>query len=449
MLTKNNIGEIIKVDIIDYSYDALGIGKIENFPIFVSNALIGETVLVKLTIVKKNLAFGEQIEVVKKSSNRVTPKCKYFNLCGGCQLMHMNYEEQLKFKQTILQNNITKIAKINNILVKPTIGMSNPYKYRNKVIQPAAFNIKSYLGMYKAKSHEVIEVFDCLVRDDLINEIFSFISQRLDSLKISIYDEKTYKGILRNVVIKKGFYTNEIMIVFVATSSKNFNVLVDDLINKFNQIKSIYVNINKSKNNNILTEKNILLYGEKYIKDVLMEYNFKIGPLSFYQINTLQTEKLFNLAYKLAAPKIKENALDAYCGIGSIGLPISSKYNKMYGIEIVSESIEIANDIIHENKIDNAIYKVLDSKDINNIMIINDINTVYVDPPRKGLDSKFITELINSKVNKLVYISCNPATLARDINTLVSEGNFTLKEVTPVDMFPQTIHIESVALLER
>ena len=441
------------VDIIDNGYEGEGIAKIDNFTIFIPGAIKGEKVKILIVKVTSSHAFGKILEIIKTSESRnANIDCDTYKRCGGCNLRHIKYKDTLKLKRNIVQNLVNKTLK-TKIEVKDTIGMENPYNYRNKAQYPIGVNKdgKAIIGVFANRTHEVIEFDNCFIQNKESQEIAKFICDFVNQKNISVYNEKIGKGILRHIVIKIGLKTDKIMCILVI-NGKNFKEekeLVDDLVSKFPKIKTIIKNINTKNTNVILGNENVNLYGDGYICDKLGDYTFKISPLSFYQINPVQTEKLYNLAIEGASLTGKEIVFDLYCGIGTIGIYMAKHAKKVYGIEIVEQAIEDAKENCKINNIENAEYYAGDTQKLLTDLINNkDIkpDVIVVDPPRKGLDNVTIENIINIKPKKVIYISCNPATLTRDLSKL--EETYDIKSIQPVDMFPFTSHVECVSVLE-
>lgn len=439
------------VDIIDYGYEGEGIAKIENFTIFVPNAMKGEKVKIVIVKVNTSHAFGKILEIINTSKARQCSDCNSYKRCGGCNLRHMKYEETLKLKKEIVQNLIDKTL-TQKVIAKNTIGMENPFFYRNKAQYPVGYNKKGEIvtGVYAARTHEIIELESCEIQMPISQRIAKFIIDFMKQYNITAYNEQTGKGIIRHIVIKVGIHTNEVMCIIVTNQRKikNENQMVEGLKEEFPEIKTIVKNINLKNTNVIMGQENEILYGDGYIQDKLGNFTFNISPLSFYQINPIQTEKLYNIAIKEAHLQKDDIALDLYCGIGTIGSFASPYVNKVYGIEIVKQAIEDAKENAKINKIDNIEFYCGDVEQILEKVLKeqqNKPNVVFVDPPRKGLDKHTIQNIINLKPERLIYISCNPATLVRDLKEF--EELYEIKVMQPVDMFPYTSHVECVTVL--
>lgn len=433
------------VDIIDYGADGEGIAKIDGYTIFVIGAMKNEKCKIHITKVLKTHAFAKIIEIIQKSENRIEPDCKTYKRCGGCQLRHIKYEETLKIKQEKVQNLVDKMINSrleNKIVVNNTIGMENPLYYRNKAIFPISAN--GEVGIYAERSHDVIPIAECKIQTTKAQEIAKYILKNWNS---SIYDEKIGKGLLRNIMIREGFETGEIMLVLVQNGEKN-TLSVEDITSKFPEIKTIVINVNTKNTNVVLSNENIIIYGNGYILDKLGDYTFKISPNSFYQVNPVQTEKLYNLAINEAKLNKNDILCDLYCGIGTIGIFASKFVKKVYGIEIVDQAIKDAKENAKINNIDNVEFIAGDVETVFDKLIKENVkpDVIIVDPPRKGLDDTTIENLNKLKLNRLVYVSCNPATLMRDLQKLMEV--YEIKSITPTDCFCYTSHVECVASLQ-
>ena len=439
------------VEIIDNGYEGEGIAKIDNFTIFVPGAIKGEKIKILIVKVLSSHAFGKIIEILNESETRQDSDCLTYKRCGGCNLRHIKYEETLRMKRNAVQSLVNKTIK-NKLKVEETVGMENPFHYRNKAQYPLGINKEGepVIGVFANRTHEVIPMEKCLIQNPQSEEIGKFILKFIKQNNMSIYDEKRGKGLFRHIVIKVGIKTNQIMCVLVINGKsipKEFE-LIEKLVVKFPNIKTIVKNINMKNTNVILGQENINVYGDGYIEDKLGEYIFKISPLSFYQVNPIQAEKLYNLGVEMAQISKNDTVFDLYCGIGTISLFMAKYAKKVYGIEIVKEAVIAANENALLNGVDNTefyagdVEVVLDDL-INNKGVKADI--VMFDPPRKGLDKNSINNILKIKPKKIVYISCNPATLVRDLAEF--EDLYDVQKIVPVDMFPWTSHVECCALL--
>ena len=440
-----------EVEIIDNGYEGEGIAKIDNFTIFIKGAIKGERCRIVIVKVNKSFAFGKLLEVLKSSEYRVNADCTTYKRCGGCSLRHIKYEETLKIKKDMVQNLVNKGLK-NRITVNDVIGMDNPYNYRNKLQYPVGRdkNEMPVMGVFANRTHEIIPVESCLIQnkeaEKVAKEIFKFIKEN----NISIYDEKTRSGAIRHIIVKIGVKTNEIMCIIVS-NDESFNMekeLVRDITSKFSNVKTIIKNVNNKNTNVILGDRDVVLYGNGFIFDKLGDYTFKISAKSFYQTNPTQTEILYNKAIEFAKLNKEDVLCDLYCGIGTIGIFASDKVKKVYGIEIVEEAVEAAKENAKINNVGNieliagnvekAFKELVEIKQVKPSVII-------VDPPRRGLDETTINKILDLEVTRLVYVSCNPATMVRDLKIL--EEKYEVKEIQPVDMFPYTSHVECVVAM--
>ena len=447
MINKN---EEYIVDIIDQGIDGEGIAKIDDFTIFINGAIKGEKVKIVVTKVLASFGYGKVLEIISSSEARKEVDCVTFKRCGGCSLRHIKYESTLELKRNIVINCLKKSLGYEPIVNK-CIGMEEPMCYRNKLQYPVGKNKegKPVMGVFAKRSHEIIETRECLIQNkesqDIANEIFELIKK----YSIEVYCEEDRSGIVRHIIIRKGKKTNEIMITIV-TNSEEFphsKEIIKELISKFKNIKTIVQNINQKNTNVILGDKTKVLYGDGFIEDYLGEFKFKISPLSFYQVNPIQTEKLYNKAVEYVNLTGKETVFDLYCGIGTIGIFASKKAKMICGIEVIPEAIENAKENAEINNIKNSEFYVGEVKKILPDLVKEyNADVVFIDPPRKGCDKKVIDTLLEVKPKKIIYISCNPATLARDLRML--QERYNINEIQPVDMFPYTSHCEVVSVLK-
>ena len=442
------------VDIIDNGMDGEGIAKIDNFTVFVEGAIKGEQVKILIVKVLTSHAYGKILEIIKKSENRVEPDCATYKRCGGCSLRHIEYEETLNMKKRKVENLVSKtFGKENNIKVENTIGMGIPYNYRNKAQYPVGLDKtgEPIIGVYAQRTHEIIQMKECLIQNEEAEKIAFTIYKFVKEKNIPVYNEKTGEGLLRHIVIKVGIYTHEIMCILVVNGKKipYETELVEMLVREYN-VKTVVKNINMKNTNVILGYENIVLHGDGYIYDLLGGYTFKISPMSFYQVNPVQAEVLYNIAIEKAELNKDDILFDLYCGIGTIGICAASYAKKVYGIEIVEQAIEDAKENARINNVENIEFFAGDVEKIfSNLMEKKQVypDVIIVDPPRKGLDNNTINNILAVKPKKVVYISCNPATMVRDMK-LLSE-NYEIGNIQPVDMFPFTSHVECVAVLHR
>lgn len=439
------------VDIIDNGYEGEGIAKINDFTIFIPGAIKGEKVKVIIVKVLSSHAFGKIVEIINTSNSRKEVDCTTYKRCGGCNLRHINYADTLNIKREIVQNLVNKTLK-NEAKVKETIGMDKPFYYRNKAQYPVGKDKenKPVMGVFANRTHEIIPINKCYIQNEQTEKIAKYAFELWNKSNLSIYDEKTRKGLLRHIVTKIGIKTNEIMLILVINGDKykDEEGFVRNIINRYPNVKTIVKNINTKNTNVILGDKNVKIYGDGYIKDRLGEYTFKISPLSFYQVNPIQAEKLYNIGVQAAKINKNDVVFDLYCGIGTISIFMAKYAKEVYGIEIVDEAVKMAEENASLNKVENTkfisgdVEIVLDEL-INIKHIIPDV--IMIDPPRKGLDNKSIENIMKIRPNRFVYISCNPATLVRDLAKF--ENMYDVQEIQPVDMFPWTSHVECCAVL--
>ena len=440
------------VEIIDQGFEGEGIAKIEGFTIFIEGAIKGEKCRILIVKVTSSHAFGKLVEILEKSKYRVEPDCATYKRCGGCNLRHIDYEETLNIKQNTVQNLVNKTLN-NKIKVEMTVGMGNPYNYRNKAQYPVGFDKSGepVMGVYAKRTHEIIPMRNCMIQNPVSEKIANVVLGFFIKNNIPIYNEKNGEGLLRHIVIKVGIKTHEIMCILVLNKKelKKEKELIKVLIREFPEIKTIVKNYNMKNTNVILGNDNEVIYGDGYIYDELGDYTFKISPLSFYQINPIQTEALYNIAIEMADLKKTDTLFDLYCGIGTIGIFASPYVNRVYGIEIVKQAIEDAKENANINNIRNIEFFAGDvEKVFENVLKEHNVkpDVIFVDPPRKGLDKHTIENILNIKPEKIVYISCNPASLVRDLKLL--EESYEIKKIQPVDMFPFTSNVECCAVME-
>ena len=451
MLSKNK--EYI-VDIVDIGQGGVGIGKYEGFTVFVDGGLVQDKIKVKITKSNKNYAVGDIVEIIEKSPFRVERKCsESLRQCGGCQIQELDYQKQLDVKTNEVKQVISRIGKLDDVVIHDTLGMEHPFRYRNK----AQFPIQKkdnmpVIGFYKKKSHDLISTDECIIQHEVNDKIIKIIKTYIRAYNVSIYDEKTHKGLLRHLVTKVGFTTGEVMIVLVANGKKlpYLKELASVLKENIPGFKTLVVNVNTQKTNVILGKENIVAYGDGMIRDYIGELVFEISPLSFFQVNPLQTEVLYNKALEYANLGENDTVFDIYCGIGTISLFLAQKAKKVYGIEIVEDAIKDAKRNAKINNMDNVEFYVGKAEEVVPKMYKEGkrANVVVVDPPRKGCDEKVLDTIVSMEPDRVVYVSCNPSTLARDLAYL-NERGYKCHEIQPVDMFPHSVHVENVAWLSR
>ena len=440
------------VSIIDNGFEGEGIAKIEDYTIFVPGAIKGEEIKILIVKVQVSYAFGKIIEVIEKSEHRINPDCVTYKRCGGCNLRHVEYEETLNMKQNAVQSLVNKTLK-NPVKVKQTVAMGNPYHYRNKLQFPIGEdkNGEPIIGVFANRTHEIIPVQGCAIQDIKSIQIAKYVVDAIKEFGLSVYDEKTGNGLMRHVVVKASKSIEEYMVILVINANElpHAREIAEALRGACHSIVSVVVNVNLKNTNVILGDKNVTILGRDYIVDRLGDYYFKISPLSFYQVNPVQAEALYNYAIEAAGITKDDVVFDLYCGIGTISIFMANSAKEVYGVEIVEQAIEMAKENAKFNEIENTHFIAGDTEIvltdlIENRKVLPDV--IIVDPPRKGLDKTSINNILKVKPRRVVYISCNPASLVRDLNLL--EDLYEVKEIQPFDMFCFTSHVECCALLE-
>lgn len=444
--------EYFIAECIDMLHDGQGVVKVDDFTYFVKGILPGEIAKLKVIKVLKNYGIARMIELQKASIYRITPKCEVYKACGGCHLQHVSVEGQQYFKTKRVKDCMERIAKCK-IEVKPCIMMEDPWHYRNKVQVPVGMQDgKLVTGFYKQHSNEIIPNDGCYIQNSIANKITSRSRELLDKFSISAYDKVSKKGNIRHILTKYGHASKEIMLVFITKQLKIPHVqeIVDTLVKEFPMIRTVIQNINEREDNVILGDKEIILYGDGIIQDQLLENTFNISLKSFYQVNPIQVERLYSCAIDYAFLDKADIVIDAYCGIGTISLSVAKHVKKVYGVEIVPQAIEDAKKNARINKITNADFTCIDAGKYMEELAANNthIDVVFVDPPRKGCSTLFLDALVKLSPSKVIYISCDVSTQARDIAYLQERG-YKAEVCQPVDMFPSTYHIESIARLSR
>lgn len=461
----------LELTIEDMGVDGEGIGKADGVTLFVKDAVLGDVVRVKIMKMKKNYGYARLMEVLEPSPYRVEPKCAYHRQCGGCQIQAVDYAQQLKFKENKVRNNLKRIGGFavkeadgsgEGITVNPVIGMDEPYFYRNKAQFPIGTDKNGNIvtGFYASRSHNIIPNRKCYLGAEINEKILDIVISFMEEHHIPAYDESTGKGLVRHVLIRFGFTTKEIMVCLVVNGRKlpHAEKLVERLT-ELEGMTSITLNVNEKNTNVILGEEIISLWGQDYITDYIGGIKYQISPLSFYQVNPVQTEKLYGTALEYAGLTGKETVWDLYCGIGTISLFLAQKAKQVYGVEIVPPAIEDAKNNAKINGIENVEFFVGKAEEVlpefyekgmieknREDMLHPDV--IVVDPPRKGCDEKCLETIVKMKPERVVYVSCDSATLARDLKYLCEQG-YEVKKVQPVDMFPHTGHVETCVLLAK
>lgn len=461
---KKNQDYIVKIE--DLSVEGEGIGKIceggeSGFPLFVKDTVIGDIAKVRAIKVKKGYGYGRLMEILTPSPNRVKPPCPVARRCGGCTLQCMTYEEQLEFKRRKVENNLRRIGGQKDIEVPMTLGMKEPWRYRNKAQVPFGSD-KGHIcaGFYAGRTHDIIDSEDCLIAPEINNSIIREIKSFMEEYKIAPYNEETGTGIVRHALIRVGFHTGQILVCLVINADQlaHADVLTQRL-QKIPGMTSVCLNINKKKTNVILGEKVVTLFGPGYLEDKIGEVTFRISPQSFFQVNPIQTEVLYGKALEFAGLTGKETVWDLYCGIGTISLFLARSAKKVYGVEIIPAAIDDARGNAQRNGLDNTEFFVGKAEEVlpqwyaqNTSEEARHADVIVVDPPRKGCDSALLDTITAMHPDRIVYVSCDSATLARDLKYLTEkegECSYRVEKVQPVDMFPWSAHVETVCLLSN
>lgn len=434
-----NKNDLIILKAIDYTEKGLAVCKSEGFVVFVPNLLIDEVAEVLIVKVNKNLAYGKVKTIIEKSNDRINEACPIASQCGGCQLQHMAYKHQLNFKKKHVQDLIQRSLHDEDIKVESIIGMEKPSHYRNKSIVP--FNDKGDYGFFRAHSHDIVPFETCLIQSDDADQILRSIQYFYQKNHIPFTN-------LRNVLIKKGFSSNEIMVVFIVRKKKIAlkEELIENLINLHPNIKSIQINVNNKEDNVVLGQDFEVIYGSDVITDHLDGLSFEISAQSFYQVNPVQTISLYHKAIEYAEIKKTDTVLDLYCGIGTISLFAARLAKEVIGVEVIAEAIEDAKRNAQLNNLSNLSFICGDAKDAFS-QLDKKVDVVVVDPPRKGLSEDTIVSLLDLAPQRLVYVSCDPGTLSRDLVKLTEK--YKIEKISCVDMFPHTFHVECVTLMSR
>lgn len=448
-VTKN---QQVEAEVVDITYQGMGVIKIDNFPIFVIDAIPGEVVQVGITKVLKSYAFGRVIKRVKASPNRAENVDKVAITTGIAPLANLKYEAQLIFKQRQVEQLFKKVNV--SVEVNPTIGMTDPTKYRNKAQVPVQMvNGQLETGFYRRGSHKLMPVEDFYIQDPKVDEAVSVTRDVLRDLGISAYDEETHKGVVRHIMARRGFYSHELMVVIITNTKKlpEADNIAAALRAKLPELKSFIHNINNHDTNVIMGQWNETVWGADEIHDQLMGKDFIIGPNSFYQINPQTTAVLYTLAAEKAGLKPTDVVVDAYSGIGTITLSIADQVAKVYGVEVIEDAVLDAEKNAQNNHIDNVEFVTADAPEQMTQWAADGLkpDVVFVDPPRKGLTNELISAVSAMQPKTFVYISCNPATLARDTVQILAEGFHIDGPIQPIDQFPQTTHVESVLVFKR
>ena len=451
-------GEMITVDITDFGENGEGIGKTDAFTWFIKDTVIGDKVIAKVMKTKKSYGYARLDSIIKESPDRIEAKCPVARSCGGCTLQSLDYSAELRLKQNKVENHLKRIGgfDLSNVEIEEIIGMEDPIRYRNKSQFPfGRKNGKNITGYFAGRTHSIVEFDDCIIGIEENKTVLKAVLDFMEKYDIPAYDEESGKGVVRHVLIRKGFATGELMVCIVVNANNlpHSDKLVESLCTTLgSDLKSVSININKKNTNVILGEKTVTLYGNGYIEDYIGDVKFRISPQSFYQVNPVQTKKLYSKALEYAALTGEETVWDMYCGIGTISLFLAKSAKFVYGVEIVDAAIQNAIENAKINNIENVKFFVGKAEEVITGEYengnIRDIDVIVVDPPRKGLDKLAIDTMLKLLPKRIVYVSCDSSTLARDLK-LLCEKEYELKKLTVVDQFARSYHTETVALLSK
>lgn len=451
MVKKN---DQLVVTIEDIGTNGEGIGKHQGYTLFIKDTTIGDKVLVKVMKAGKSYGYARLVSIEEPSPYRVKPRCPIADKCGGCQIMHMDYDKQLEYKEDMLRNCLTRIGGFKDIPMEPIFGMDEPYYYRNKSQFPVGRdkNGKVNIGFYAGRTHYIIDTNHCYISAEVNIPIIKFLRSFIEKYNIEPYNESNHTGLIRHILTRVGYSSGEVMVCLVLNGKDIFNKkeLVDGL-RKIPGMKSICLNVNTSKTNSILGDKIIKVWGEPYITDYIGPVKYRISPLSFFQVNPIQTEKLYRIALDYADLNGDEVVWDLYCGIGTISLFLAQHAKQVYGVEIIPQAIEDARTNAKINNINNVKFYVGAAEDVFPRKYKEDnikADVIVVDPPRKGCDESLLKTILEMAPERIVYVSCDPATLARDLKYLCA-GGYVLKKVRPVDQFGHCVHVETICLMSK
>jgi len=428
-----------------------GIGRIEGLAVFVEDALPGDRVEVEITQVRRNYARGRIKKVVQQSAQRVQARCPMALECGGCQIQHMDYGWQLRHKRQKVEDQLKRIGGLEGVMVHPVLGMEEPWRYRNKAQFPVGMGAQGIVtGFYARRSHDIIGIDDCIIQHGINGQVVNVVKEHMETHGIAPFDEETGEGIVSHILTRIGFATGEVMVVIVATRRyfPGKDELVGGLRETVNGLMSIILNVNDKRTNVILGQECITLWGQDYITEVMGNLKFRISPLSFFQVNPVQTMVLYKKVLEYAGLKGDETVIDAYCGTGSISLFLAQRTGKVYGIEVVEAAVRDARANAAINGIKNVEFITGLVEEVMPRFYREGVrpHAVVLDPPRKGCVQALLDAVVSMQPGRVVYVSCNPATLARDLKYLDGRG-YKVQEVQPVDMFPHTAHVECIIMM--
>lgn len=442
-----------ELEITGLTHDGMGVGRKDGVAVFVAGALDGEKIIAHVIKTAGNYAVAKVVETLEASPNRIEPFCSVYKRCGGCSLQHMTYEKTLDFKKQTVVDNLARIGGLDDIVVNDTIGMKTPMRYRNKAQYPVGVGDYGVVaGFFARRSHEIVDASHCGIQHKSSELARAAVLKYIQRSGATVYNEETRSGLIRHIVSRVGIRTNEVAVTVVATMSRipDAKLLVDILRKQVPGLVGVVLNVNTSDSSVVMGDENYVLFGSPYITDRLGQLFFEIPTTAFYQVNPEQTEKLYAKALAYAALTGTETVFDLYCGIGTIAIAASRKAGRVIGVEVVPDAIESAEENARRNKAENVTFHEGTVEDVVPKLLAEGIyaDVVIVDPPRKGCDAALLATILQMAPKRIVYVSCNPGTLARDLKTL-TEGGYEAIEATPVDMFPWTEHVETVVLLQK
>lgn len=443
----------VTVTFTDMTHNGAGVAKIDGYTLFVDGGLPGEEAIVQVQKTKKQYGYARLLEVTSESRDRVNPACPIFLQCGGCQLQHLSYAGQLRQKQQRVEDALQKIGGFTSVAVQDILGMAEPWAYRNKAQVPVGTRKDGLvIGFYQKGSHDIVPMDACLIQDSVNDHALQQVKAIVDACGVRAYDEAKHRGELRHIVVRSGQQSGELMVILV-TRTKHLpgrKQIVRDITSQIPQVYAIVQNINPHKTNTIFGDETRVLWGRDVIYDSIGSIRFAISARSFYQVNPSQTRVLYETALRFAELEGSETVVDAYCGIGTISLFLAQKAGHVYGVESVEEAVEDAKQNAALNKLENVTFQAGRAEDVIPRWMKDGVrgDVMVVDPPRKGCDQTLLDTMLHMEPRRIVYVSCNPATLARDLRVL-TDGGYQLQDVQPVDMFPQTMHVECVVKLTK
>lgn len=442
--------QVVRERIVDISHEGQGVIKVDGYTVFVEDGLIDDLVDVRITKARKNFGFARVVDVVEESPYRIESKCPVSKECGGCQFQELDYKKQLEYKEDLVRNNLMRIGNIENPPVKETIGMDHPYRYRNNVQVPVGMS-QGYplIGYFKKGSNYIVDTDACIIQDEIVDRAIGVLREFMMEYGVQGYNSKNKRGMIRHLVVRTSEKTKDTMIVVVTNSHKlpNKETMVNMFTEAIPEVKSIVNNVNTEASNMVFGDRSEVLYGEGFIIDTIGDLDFRISPESFFQINSVQTEKLYGKVKEYLDLRGDETLIDLYCGIGTIGMYLADSCERVLGIEMMKESIKDGQKNLKLNKIDNMDFLEGQAENVFPRLVEEgiEVDALVVDPPRKGLDEVVVEAIMELRPEKLVYVSCEPSTLARDLDRL--KEVYSIEKVQPVDMFPHTIHVENVVKL--